>query len=132
VNKMTQADTAIRRLPLVSREYATPLDETSFSLTGTGFGGFAGSDFVSTGVHAVVGTIGWRDLAPRVTHASMHTAKPAIRTNAGLSRSTNARLETSYQAPQAAMKQTRVIGLAKAAKDADRGVEGTARKRIPV
>ena len=118
MNKMTETDTANRCLTLSSREYAN-------SLAGMGFGEFAGSDFVSPDVQAVVGTIGWRIPAPRVTHAQAQTTKPAIRTIAPM-------FETSHQAPQAAMKQTRVLGLAKAAKDADRGVEGTARKRIPV
>jgi hypothetical protein len=125
VNKMTETDTANRCLTPAAREYAASLEETRVSLTGMGFGDFVGSDFVSTDVQAVVGTIGWRTPAPRVTHAQAQTTKPAIRTIAPM-------FETSYQAPQAAMKQTRVLGLAKAAKDADRGVEGTARKRIPV
>lgn len=118
-----------RCLPLGSREYALASVQAGISLTGMGFGS---GDFVSTDVQAVVGTIGWRSSASRATHAQMPTAKPATRTTALSAPSTNALFETSYQAAQAATKQTRVIGLAKAAKDADRGVEGTARKRIPV
>jgi hypothetical protein len=122
---MTETGTANRCLTPASREYAASLAEIRISLAGMGFGDFVVSDFVSTDVQAVVGTIGWRRPARRVTHAPTPTAKPATRTIAPM-------FETSYQASQAATKQTRVFGLAKAAKDADRGVEGTARKRIPV
>jgi hypothetical protein len=123
VNTMTETETAVRCLTLASREYAISLAEVGLSLTGMGFGDMAGDDFVGTDVQAVVGTIGWRTPAPRVTHAPMQTAKPATRTNA--------RLETSYLASQAT-KQSRIFGLAKVAEDVDRDVEGTARKRIPV
>jgi hypothetical protein len=125
MNTMTETSTAIRCLPLASREY-------EISFTGKGFSGFGGSDFVGTDVQAVVGTIGWRTSAMRVTHAPMPTAKPAFRTNAVPAVSPNAVVETSYPASQAATKQSRINGLAKAAEDADRGVEGTARERIPV
>jgi hypothetical protein len=115
---MTKIQTASRCLPLVSREYAN-------SLASQGFGGFAVNDFVGTDVQAVVGVIGtWRTAAPQETHVSMPNIQPATaRTHAPI---------TTSQAEQAAAKRTRIGGLAKAVKEADRGIEGTARRGVPV
>jgi hypothetical protein len=98
---------APRRLPLVSQLQLN-------SLAGQGFGGIAvraASGFVGTDKQAVVGTIGsWHGTASQGSYV------PA----------------TTPAAGQAALKRTRNVGLAMAAKDADRGIEGIARQGSPV
>jgi hypothetical protein len=122
-NLVLQNAPASRRLPLACVGYAN-------SLTGLGFGGTAAGGFVSTSgqdVQTVVGTIGtWRSTAPQGQHVSMPFAPG---TNQLVNR-THASIETS-PAELVAAKRVRTFGLAKAAKDADRGVEGTARRGVP-
>jgi hypothetical protein len=131
---MTKNAAATRRLPLVSYEQLN-------SLACQGFAGFAASDFVSTNQQAVIGSIGtWRGTASQGSYAPVMFTPvmfkptmfaPIAHVDGQQVTSTHALIETSA-ADLAAAKRTRTFGLAKAAKDADRGVEGIARRGVPV
>jgi hypothetical protein len=128
---MTKHAAVTRRPTMVSCDDAN-------SLASLGFGGRAAIGFVGSDVQAVVGNIGsgfgtwlgaWRGHASRAFQAPMPSTLTFLVSQPVSD--TPALIETPA-AELAATRRARTIGLAKAVKDADRGVEGTAQRGVPV